>query len=61
LREAKKRDAEVAALAAQAKHAGDADPYKSDAAAEVDIDEDDFDEEDLDLSDDEDLDEDGNK
>ena len=61
LREAKKRDAEVAALAAKAQHAGDADPYKSDAAAEVDIDEDDFDEEDLDLSDDEDLDEDGNK
>ena len=61
LREAKKRDAEVAALAAQAKHAGDVDPYKSDVAAEVDIDEDDFDEEDLDLSDDEELDEDGHK
>ena len=31
LRDAKQRDAEVAALAASAKHAGDADPYKSDA------------------------------
>jgi ribosome-binding factor A len=61
LREAKKRDAEVAALAANARHAGDADPYKSDAVADVDIDEDDFDEEDLDPGDDEDLDEDGNK
>lgn len=28
LREAKARDAEVAALAAEARHAGDADPYK---------------------------------
>jgi ribosome-binding factor A len=61
LREAKKRDAEVAALAENAKHAGDADPYKSDVPADVEIDEDDFDEEDLDLTDDEDLDEDGNK
>src|SRR6476469_9590696 len=56
LREARKRDAEVAALAANARHAGDADPYKSDASDDVDIDEDDFDEEDLDLTDDEDLD-----
>jgi ribosome-binding factor A len=61
LREAKKRDAEVAALAAKAKHAGEADPYKSDASADVDIDEDDFDEEDLDLADGEEFDEDGNK
>jgi ribosome-binding factor A len=61
LREAKKRDAEVAALAENAKHAGDADPYKSDTPADVEIDEDDFDEEDLDLTDDERLDEDGNK
>ncbi len=29
LREARRRDAEVAALAETAKHAGDADPYKS--------------------------------
>ena len=61
LRAAKKRDAEVAALAANAQHAGDADPYKSDIPADVDIDEDDFDEEDLDLADDGDVDEDGNK
>ena len=61
LRAAKKRDAEVAALAANARHAGDADPYKSDIPADVDIDEDDFDEEDLDLADDGDVDEDGNK
>jgi ribosome-binding factor A len=50
----------VAALAANAKHAGDADPYRSDAPADADIDEDDFDEEDLDLTSDEDIDEDGN-
>lgn len=61
LREAKKRDAEVAALAAQARHAGDPDPYKTDASGDVDIDEDDFDEEDLDLTDAEELDEDGHK
>ncbi|MCY1242555.1 Ribosome-binding factor A [compost metagenome] len=61
LRAAKKRDAEVAALAAGAKHAGDADPYKSDIPEDVEIDEDDFDEEDEDLIDDEELDEDGNK
>jgi ribosome-binding factor A len=61
LREAKKRDAEVAALAAQAQHAGEPDPYKSDASADVDIDEDDFDEEDLNLTDAEELDEDGHK
>ena len=61
LREAKKRDAEVAALAAQARHAGDPDPYKSDAPADVDIDEDDFDEEDLDLTDAGEPDEDGSK
>ncbi|MDN5813994.1 MAG: 30S ribosome-binding factor RbfA [Arthrobacter sp.] len=30
LREAKERDAEVAALASEATHAGDADPYKHD-------------------------------
>jgi ribosome-binding factor A len=51
----------VAALAENAKHAGDADPYKSDVPADVEIDEDDFDEEDIDLTDDEDLDEDANK
>ncbi|MET3205390.1 MULTISPECIES: 30S ribosome-binding factor RbfA [unclassified Arthrobacter] len=61
LRAAKKRDAEVAALAENAKHAGDADPYKSDVPADVEIDEDDFDEEDIDLTDDEDLDEDAHK
>jgi ribosome-binding factor A len=61
LRAAKKRDAEVAALAENAKHAGDADPYKSDVQQDVDIDEDDFDEEDIDLSDDKELDEDSNK
>lgn len=42
LREAKRRDAEVAALAASAKHAGESDPYKGDAPE--DIDEDDVDE-----------------
>jgi ribosome-binding factor A len=51
----------VAALAENAKHAGDADPYKSDVQQDVDIDEDDFDEEDIDLSDDKELDEDSNK
>jgi ribosome-binding factor A len=61
LREAKRRDAEVAALAEKAKHAGDADPYKSDVQPDVDIDEDDFDEEDLDLADDEAIDEDRNR
>ncbi len=61
LREAKKRDAEVAALAASAKHAGDADPYKSDIPEDVELDEDDFDEEDTDLSVDRDVDEDSNK
>ncbi|MFH5880599.1 30S ribosome-binding factor RbfA [Arthrobacter sp. NA-172] len=61
LRTAKERDAEVAALAAGAKHAGDADPYKSDAPQDADIDEDDFDEEDIDLRADEDIDEDGGK
>jgi len=61
LREAKKRDAEVAALAANAQHAGDADPYKTDASGEVEIDEDDFDEEDTDLSVDGDVEEDSNK
>ena len=61
LRTAKQRDAEVAALAAGAKHAGDADPYKSDAPQDADIDEDDFDEEDIDLRADEDIDEDGGK
>ncbi|MGJ3192524.1 30S ribosome-binding factor RbfA [Paenarthrobacter nitroguajacolicus] len=59
LREAKRRDAEVAALAASAKHAGEADPYKGDAPE--DIDEDDFDEEDTDLSGDNELDEDANR
>ncbi|MCA4134615.1 30S ribosome-binding factor RbfA [Arthrobacter sp. M4] len=58
LRVAKQRDAEVAALAAGAKHAGDPDPYKTDAA---DIDEDDFDEEDIELGDDDDIDEDANR
>jgi ribosome-binding factor A len=61
LRAAKKRDAEVAALAASAEHAGEADPYKSDAPQDVDLDDDDFDEEDLDLTDDDELDEDSNK
>ena len=61
LRAAKKRDAEVAALAASAKHAGDADPYKSDTPQDVELDEDDFDEEDLDLIDEDDVDEDSNK
>ncbi|MCX6497827.1 MAG: 30S ribosome-binding factor RbfA [Arthrobacter sp.] len=61
LREAKKRDAEVAALAASAKHAGDADPYKSDVPDDVELDEDDFDEEDTDLSDNDAIDEDRNK
>jgi ribosome-binding factor A len=61
LREAKRRDAEVAALAEKAKHAGDADPYKSDVQPDVEIDEDDFDEEDLDLADDEAIDEDRNR
>ena len=61
LRAAKKRDAEVAALAASAKHAGDADPYKSDVPEDVELDEDDFDEEDLDLIDDDAIDEDRNK
>jgi ribosome-binding factor A len=61
LREAKKRDAEVAALAENAKHAGEPDPYKSDIPADVEIDEDDFDEEDVDLTGDEDFDEDASK
>jgi ribosome-binding factor A len=61
LREAKRRDAEVAALAEKAKHAGDADPYKSDVQPDVEIDEDDFDEEDLDLADGETIDEDRNR
>jgi len=61
LRAAKKRDAEVAALAASAKHAGDADPYKSDMPQDVELDEDDFDEEDLDLVDNDVIDEDRNK
>jgi ribosome-binding factor A len=61
LRTAKQRDAEVAELAKNAKHAGEADPYKSDAQPDVDIDEDDFDEEDLDLADDEAIDEDRNR
>ncbi|MET4619474.1 ribosome-binding factor A [Arthrobacter sp. 2762] len=59
LREAKRRDAEVAALAAGAKHAGEADPYKGEASEEID--EDDFDEEDIDLADDDELDEDANR
>ena len=61
LRAAKKRDAEVAALAEGAKHAGDADPYKSDTPQDVELDEDDFDEEDLDLIDKDAIDEDRNK
>jgi ribosome-binding factor A len=64
LRVAKQRDAEVAALAATATHAGEADPYKSDSPRDIDgadIDEDDFDEEDLDLSGDGDIEEDSNK
>jgi ribosome-binding factor A len=61
LREAKRRDAEVAALAEKAKHAGDADPYRSDVQPDVEIDEDDFDEEDLDLADDATIDEDRNR
>ncbi|MBO1267400.1 30S ribosome-binding factor RbfA [Arthrobacter cavernae] len=61
LRTAKRRDAEVAALAAGAEHAGEADPYKSDAPQDTDIDEDDFDEEDIDLTDDEELDEDAGR
>src|SRR6478609_2308599 len=61
LRAAKKRDAEVAALAENAKHAGDADPYKSDTPQDVELDEDDFDEEDLDLIDNDAIDEDRNK
>jgi ribosome-binding factor A len=61
LREAKKRDAEVAALAEKAKHAGDPDPYRSEAQPGVDIDEDDFDEEDLNLSADGEFEEDSNK
>lgn len=65
LRTARQRDAEVAALALGAKHAGDPDPYKTDATGEVsepdDIDEDDFDEEDLELGDDEDIDEDSSR
>jgi ribosome-binding factor A len=61
LRAAKKRDAEVAALAANAEHAGEADPYKSDTPQDVELDEDDFDEEDLDLTDGDDLDKDSNK
>jgi ribosome-binding factor A len=51
----------VAALAASAQHAGDADPYKSDTPQDVELDEDDFDEEDLDLIDDDEIDEDSNK
>jgi len=51
----------VAALAEKAKHAGDADPYKSDVQPDVEIDEDDFDEEDLDLADDKAIDEDRNR
>ena len=62
LREAKRRDAEVAALAAGAKHAGEADPYKGEGPEGSDeIDEDDFDEEDIDLADDDELDEDANR
>lgn len=64
LRTAKQRDAELAALRANAKHAGDADPYKSDAVDQDSldgIDEDDFDEEDTDLSGDDDIDEDANR
>ena len=51
----------MAALAENAKHAGDADPYKSDIPADVEIDEDDFDEEDIDLGGDDGLDEDAHK
>ncbi len=61
LRAAKKRDAEVAALAESATHAGDSDPYKSDTPQDVELDEDDFDEEDLDLIDNDAIDEDRNK
>lgn len=62
LREAKRRDAEVAALAAGAKHAGEADPYKGEASeGSEEIDEDDFDEEEIDLADDDELDEDANR
>ncbi|MEE2521803.1 30S ribosome-binding factor RbfA [Pseudarthrobacter sp. J75] len=45
LREAKKRDAEVAALAEKAKHAGDPDPYRTGDSDEEDTDEDDLEEE----------------
>jgi ribosome-binding factor A len=51
----------VAALAEGAKHAGDADPYKSDTPEDVELDEDDFDEEDLDLIHKDQIDEDRNK
>lgn len=65
LRVAKQRDAEVAALAAKAQPAGEADPYKSDSphsgSEGSEIDEDDFDEEDLDLGGDGDIEEDSNK
>jgi ribosome-binding factor A len=65
LRVAKQRDAEVAALAANAQPAGEADPYKSDSPNTgiegSEIDEDDFDEEDLDLGGDGDIEEDSNK
>jgi ribosome-binding factor A len=61
LRAAKKRDAEVAALAASAQHAGDPDPYKSDVPQDVELDEDDFDEEDLDLGNADEVDEDSSK
>ncbi len=46
-------------MAASAKHAGEADPYKGDSPE--DVDEDDFDEEDTDLSGDNELDEDANR
>ena len=59
-RTAKKRDAEVADLAADASE-GKADPYESDAPPDVELDEDDFDEEDLDLADDGEIDEDRNR
>ena len=49
----------ICSLAASAKHAGEADPYKGDAPE--DIDEDDFDEENTDLSGDNELDEDANR
>ena len=39
LREAKERDAAVAAAAAEAKYAGDADPYKKPATEDDDLDE----------------------